>query len=243
MQCTATDSAGNVGHSDFAYRIQDTTVPVTTINSATIQVSGSTVNVNPGDTIHASQITFSFSGTDSASGIDHFRCQLDHAIISEAGNRLCTSPISFTLPAGTSGPRTATITAFDQSGNADPETFSFTVDNVGPIITISSAKTPNGETGTTINDGDTTGFDSISFSFFNGDSDFNHFECKTDNQNFGTCSADVDYTGLLDGIHTESVRGVDNLGNVGPTVTFTWTIDLTAPTTTIDSITDGNAAQ
>ena len=107
------------------------------------------------------------------------------------------------------------------------------MDATGPSVSIASAKVPDAETGTSINSGDTTGFDSISFSFFSGDSDFDHFECTIDNQNFITCPADVDYTGLTEGTHIVSVRGVDNTGNTGPTTTFTWTVDLTGPSVTI----------
>jgi hypothetical protein len=43
------------------------------------------------------------------------------------------------------------------------------------------------------------------------------------------------YTGLRQGRHRFTVQGVDSLGLVGPQTRFTWTVDTTAPTTSIDS--------
>ena len=50
----------------------------------------------------------------------------------------------------------------------------------------------------------------------------------------------IDYVGLSEGHHNFFVRAVDTAGNAGPVASFTWTIDTTAPDTTIDSATDGN---
>ena len=52
------------------------------------------------------------------------------------------------------------------------------------------------------------------------------------------CSSPKDITGLSDGSHTFQVRAVDAVGNRDPTpAIFTWTVDATAPDTTINSAT------
>src|SRR5439155_15530247 len=66
------------------------------------------------------------------------------------------------------------------------------------------------------------------------------FECKLDGAPFATCSSPQSYSSLAAGGHTFQVRAIDTTGNVDPTpASFAWTIDTTAPDTTI---TDSPAA-
>ena len=60
------------------------------------------------------------------------------------------------------------------------------------------------------------------------------FECKLDAGSFGPCGSPKTYAGLTEGSHTFSVRAVDAAGNADPTpAAHTWTVDTTAPDTTI----------
>jgi hypothetical protein len=59
------------------------------------------------------------------------------------------------------------------------------------------------------------------------------FECKLDAGAFVTCSAPTSYPNLADGPHTFTVRATDIVGNLGAVVSYAWTIDTSAPTTTI----------
>ena len=52
--------------------------------------------------------------------------------------------------------------------------FTWTVNLTGPTATITDAKVPS-VGGTSINDGATTGFDSIAFTYESSDADFDHF--------------------------------------------------------------------
>ena len=84
--------------------------------------------------------------------------------------------------------------------------------------------------GTSINDGATTGFDSIAFTYESSDADFDHFECSLDS------SADVDFTTCPDDgtcptacpqANTHSMsEPVDTFGNVGTPDSFTWTVQI-----------------
>jgi len=57
------------------------------------------------------------------------------------------------------------------------------------------------------------------------------FECSLDGAAFSACASPVDYNGLAEGSHTFSVRAVDIAARPDPTpASFTWVIDLTAPT-------------
>ena len=80
------------------------------------------------------------------------------------------------------GDYTFSVYAVDAAGNADPSpaTWTFSVDTTEPTTIILSAFVPD-NSGSQINDGDTTEFDSIEFSFSGDDgpgSGINHFECQ-----------------------------------------------------------------
>jgi hypothetical protein len=63
------------------------------------------------------------------------------------------------------------------------------------------------------------------------------FECRLDLAAFASCpSSGVEYAGpLAEGSHTFRVRAEDASGFTGPAATYSWKIDTTAPTATIDS--------
>jgi hypothetical protein len=74
-----------------------------------------------------------------------------------------------------------------------------------------------------------------SFEFTSTEANSN-FVCRLDGGTFAACTSPKGYTGLTEGSHTFDVRAVDPAGNADATpATFTWTIDLTPPDTTIDS--------
>jgi hypothetical protein len=55
------------------------------------------------------------------------------------------------------------------------------------------------------------------------------YQCKLDAAAFSGCTSPKSYSGLAAGTHTFQVRALDNKGKVGSPASFTWTIDLTAP--------------
>jgi hypothetical protein len=60
------------------------------------------------------------------------------------------------------------------------------------------------------------------------------FQCKLDDGAYSSCTSTKSYERLLEGLHTFSVKASDVLGNTDLTpVSFTWTVDLTPPRTTI----------
>lgn len=121
-----------------------------------------------------------------------------------------------------------TAVAEQQSAAADATATSggqtFTIDNTGPTASITGG--PSG----TVNSG------SANFTF--KASETSTFECKMDNgsgaNNFSACSSPKGYT-VGQGSHTFRLRATDGLGNLGPTVARTFTVDSGAPAVTLTS--------
>lgn len=96
----------------------------------------------------------------------------------------------------------------------------YCVDSTAPDTTITSAPT-----GTV---SDNTG----DFTFTSTEA--GTFECSLDAGAFAACTTPFTTAPLADGSHTLQVRAKDTIGNVDPTpATATWTVDTTAPNTTI----------
>jgi hypothetical protein len=93
--------------------------------------------------------------------------------------------------------------------SVDNASLAYTVDNAAPSAAIGSV--------------DVSGT-SASVSFSSPDSDIKGFECSLDGGAFAACASPKAFTGLAAGAHTVVVRPVDKAGNVGATVSRTFSI-------------------
>ena len=175
-----------------------------------------TIHSGPGegDTVSDTSPEFNFS-SDPAGAT--FECQLD-------GNSFapCSSPKSYLdLP---SGIHTFRVRAIDGSKvDPTPATRVWTVDAVPPETRIVAGPASR------------VGDAPVSFQFVSPDSPAATFECSVDGLAFEPCDESDEYD-LPEGTHTFQVKAWDAAGNVDDTpATWTWTVDLTAPTPTIDS--------
>jgi hypothetical protein len=152
----------------------------------------------------------SFSFISSEGGIF---CRLD-----AAAPALCSSPISYaSLP---DGPHTFGVKAIDAAGNASGETsYTWTIETRAPTAALFSAPP-----GLSNNSAATFAFSADEPS---------SFECALDNRGFEPCSSPATYHGLGDGQHAFKVRARDAVGNFSAAVAHGWTIDTTAPETTV----------
>jgi hypothetical protein len=205
----ATDNCGAITDATLALNLTDTVPPDTTINS------------NPANPINSSSAAFTFSGSDSGSGVASFECKLDSGTFAP-----CTSPKNYTSLSD--GSHTFQVRAIDVAGNQDPSPAGYTwvVDTTGPSTTISSTPTnPTNSTSAT-----------FVFSATDAGSGVASFECKLDAGSFAPCSSPTNYPSLSAGSHTFQVRAIDNLSNVGSPQGYTWVING-APTIVASAVT------
>jgi uncharacterized protein len=179
------------------------------------------IDSHPSNPSNSSSATFTFSGTDSGSGLLSFECQLD-----AGGFAACPSPKNYSGLAD--GSHTFDVRAKDSTGNLDPSpaSFTWTIDTAAPDTMIDT------------NPSNPTNSNSASFTFSGTDNGTGvaSFECKLDAGSFSACTSTQNYSSLADGSHTFQVRAIDGAGNLDPSpASFTWTIDTTAPETTINS--------
>jgi hypothetical protein len=120
----------------------------------------------------------------------------------------------------------ATDTDGNSSAAAGPSA-SVTVDNTAPTVNITDA--PANLTNAT----------SASFTFTGSDSNgIAAYECQLDSEPWAACTSPQSYNSLSDGTYTFAVRAIDNAGNTGNATSQSWTVDATAPTVSIGSLSE-----
>ncbi|MEO5666493.1 MAG: hypothetical protein ABIR96_00395 [Bdellovibrionota bacterium] len=205
----AIDSVANAGAAVSFNWILDQSAPTVTLSSPVAAFTSAT------------SMSLSFSGADTGGGsVSGFQCRLD------AGTYVaCSSPEVFTgLGAGS---HSADIRSIDSAGNISaPISATWTVDLTAPSTTISSQPS--------LITNQTTG----SFSFAatdSGGAGVNGYECRLDAGAYASCSSPKVYASLAAGVHNFSVRSSDTAGNTGSPDTYSWTLDLVAPTVSFSS--------
>ena len=165
-----------------------------------------------------------FTFTSPQSGVT-FECSLDSALTFSS----CAGTAgAYTTPALNNGPHTIDVRARDINGNVDgtPAHYAWTVN--APVTldtTIASAPAT------------LTNVAAATFTFTSVPATGVTFQCSLDGSDTGpwtTCTATYTTAALTNGTHVIYVRARDAGGNVDPTpASYTWTVDLTLPDTTI----------
>jgi hypothetical protein len=211
----ATDLAGNPDDTPAEHPwLIDTRPPETTITAAP------PVNDN------SVMVGFAFAADEAAT----FECAVD-----PAGFGPCSLTGGHEIFGLTDGTRTFRVRATDSAGNVDatPDVHTWTTDTSTPDTVIDSG--PTGSVAST-----TAVFDYSSPDAGAGAT----YECSLDGAAFSSCLASgVTYGGLTEVTHTFAVRVRDAGGNYDPSpATQMWTVDVTAPTTTIVTGPSGTVA-
>ena len=219
----ATAGAGQSFISDDATSWTDLTTAYANANvcikaftSLGTAVPDTSITSNPANPNNSTSASFSFSSTVGSST---FQCQMD-----TGGYSGCTTPKSY---AGlTAGSHTFSVKATDTAGNTDatPASYTWMIDLTAPDTSM-TAQPVNPSNATSA---------SFSFSGSDAESGLASFGCQLDNGGYSSCSSPKAYGSLGQGGHTFEVRAVDRAGNTDATpANYTWTIDLTAPDTSI----------
>jgi hypothetical protein len=210
---TAYSNLTNGGHSFSVYAVNSAGVagPASNYNWVVDAVALTVAITNAGQLptlTNNTSITFDFISTKAGT----FFCSID-----DAAPTACLSSQSYS---GLSdGAHLFSLIAVDSLGNSSqPATFQWVVDLTPPqvsFVNISPAQ-------------DLTNLTSKAFSFTADEAA--QFACSLDNQAFTNCSSTFDTGTLTEGSHWFSVQATDLAGNTGTAATYSWTIDLTAPT-------------
>jgi plastocyanin len=182
-----------------------------------------TITVAPSGVVASGDASFEFRSSKAGST---FQCALDAGAFAA-----CSSPQLYSGIGD--GSHTFQVRAVDASGNPDasPASRSWTIDTTPPQTVIDNAPSANVNTTTA----------SISFSASELGSTF---ECSLDGATFAPCTSPQSFSGLAAGAHAFEVRATDALGNLDTTpASAGWTIDTTAPETTLNSGPTGTVGQ
>jgi CSLREA domain-containing protein len=177
-----------------------------------------TVGAGPSGLTNDATPTFTFSSEPGTT----FACRVDAAPFAACGSPLTTALLG-------EGAHTFEVQATDEAGNVDstPASRSFTVDTIAPETSIDGG--PNGLTN------DSTPTFSVT-----ADESAVSFECRVDTAAFAPCTSSHTTASLTEGVHTFEARAADAAGNSdGSPASRSFTVDTTAPETTIDSGPDG----
>ncbi|MCY1073847.1 adventurous gliding motility protein AgmC [Archangium lansingense] len=208
LQVRAIDAAGNVDDTPASHTW---TVDLTAPNTRIV--------ANPPSRTNATSATFDFDVEVAEAGVT-YECRLDGGAFAA-----CTDPVTFN--GLTEKSYTLEVRAVDALGNVDPSPASYTwmVDLTPPNTVIVSG--PPNRTNAT----------SATFDFDVEVADVGvTYECNLDGAGFTACTDPVTFTGLTEKSYTLEVRARDGAGNVDLTpASYTWTVDLTPPDTTIVS--------
>jgi hypothetical protein len=210
VQPTDIVSTGNLSSwtwaaGDYSVRVyfKDTTVPDTTLTGGPAEASFTS----------ARTATFTL-GTTQPGNVGTYVCTLNGTTLP------CTTTLS--LSALPEGAKTLSVQAKDPSGNLDPtaSTRSWTVDATPPVTTLSNGPA----------NGSRTNSRSATFAISTNEV-FTSRTCKLNGTLLACGGASIALSGLADGKYTLSATSTDRAGNIGTSVSRTWTVDTDPPTT------------
>ena len=211
VELTAFDAAGHSTAVTRSFAV-DTVSPVLAI-----------LTPSPG-LVGSSSVDVTWTASDSGVGIDHFELSFDGG----TAVALPASATSHTLTGLADGGHTIALTAFDQAGNFESQSVSFTIDTTAPSVTISSPAANAILGANTVQ---------LTWSAFDATASVQRIEVVIDGGApifLGAGTSTYTASGLADGIHTFLVRALDFAGNAA-SASVSVTVDTTAPTVAIAS--------
>ncbi|HEX7255458.1 MAG TPA: Ig-like domain-containing protein [Gaiellaceae bacterium] len=174
--------------------------------------AATTILTAPPSSTNSTSASFTFASSEPGTT---FECSLDGALFTA-----CSSPVGYNNLSD--GQHTFSVRAVDPAENTAPEaSHTWTIDTRPPTATVASGPRALSNSG------------SATFAFSADEP--SSFQCSLDGGSFLPCSSPATYAGLGDGAHTFVARPTDAVGNPGASASYGWTIDATAPQTTLAS--------
>jgi hypothetical protein len=213
--CTSPTGYPPLGDGSYTFHVKATDTAgnagVETTYGWTIDTFAPTVAITqkPSNPASTSSATFAFTTSQNGSSVS---CRLD-----DGGFVPCSSPVTYNV---SDGPHVFSVRATDPAGNTGPDLpYGWTTETRAPTASVTIA--PPGLS------------NSRSAAFGFAADEPSTFECKLNDGDFAPCTSPALYAGLGDGAHAFSVRARDAVGNLSVPVSHAWTIDATAPETTL----------
>ncbi len=176
------------------------------------------IDAHPPELTDATTVSFGFSSQTQGAT---FECSLVPSGQADLWSP-CDPSAGATYGPLTDGTYAFKVVAIDASGPSDPPAaWTFTVATTAPVATF--APTPADPT---------SGSATLSFT---ANEPGVAFACVLDGGGVEPCSSPATYADLVEGSHTFSVIPTDPLGRTGSALTWSWTVDTTAPLVTIIS--------
>ncbi len=214
LNISARDAAGNWAIATYTFVVDNTPPSIALLSpsdSSVIQ-SGTIIDLDVTDAISLSQVLYHWDSDT---------------------NSTLPSPYDVSTAGLNEGPHQLYVFAEDGAGNWASSTYSFTIDDTAPTITLlSPSDGAEIQSGTAI-DLDVTDGNGVSSVTYNWDGESN-----------ATLASpyDVDTTGLSEGAHVLHVYAEDLASNTA-SATFTFTVDDTPPAIVLNSPSDGSEIQ
>ncbi len=167
------------------------------------------ITSTPASLTNGTNATFSFTDTEASVT---FLCQLDDGAFST-----CTSPVTYAGPLA-EGNHAFSVKVQDAAGNQSAAaSFTWMIDTTAPPVPVitSTPANPTSET-------------SATFTFTETETSA-ALLCQLDGGAFSVCTSPVTYDGLGRGGHTFAVKAQDAASNQSAAASFSWRIDIKAP--------------
>ena len=172
-------------------------------------------NSGPGAVTNNSNPRFSFTASDSGSGVADYWCRLDDKPQFEK----CRNKITFKNL--NDGPHRLEVKAMDKVGRtSNVISHAWTQDRNAPTINFTDkpfAITKSSEA-------------LFGFTGINNQEEVVSYRCRLDSGSYKNCSSPQSLKGLSDGRHRFSVIGSDKAENKSSPITYRWRIDTASPT-------------
>ncbi len=208
------DNANNYQTRSVSFTI-DTVNPTLVIdNPANLYLTNST------------SVTVFWNGSDATAGIQGYQYSLDGASFSGT-----TAPIFHLFSGLSDGSHYVDVKAVDLAGRTTIKRVNFTVDTVAPVITITAPSASAYLDSSSV---------TATWSAIDATTSVSGYQCRIDGGAWSekSMTATTVFNGVADGSHTVDIRAYDQINNLR-TSSVTFTVDVTVPTVTISSPTEG----